>query len=57
MLFTLVTLMLVWDQSVGAVCAGLVAALMFSFGARLEADVHFLQVLETMGGRCETRRG
>lgn len=57
LLFTIVTLMLVWDQSVGAVCTGLFAALMFSSGARLEADVHLLQVLEKMGGRYETRIG
>ncbi len=51
LLFTVVTVMMAWDQNVGAVCTGLLAALMFSFSARLEADVHLLQVLETMGGK------
>jgi hypothetical protein len=57
LLFTVVTVMMAWDQNVGAVCTGLFAALMFSFGARLEADVHLLQVLERMGDKHEPRMG
>lgn len=55
LLFTVVTVMMAWDQNVGAICTGLFAALMFSVGARLEADVHLLQVLETMGVKHDTR--
>ena len=57
LLFTIVTAMMAWDQNVGAVCTGLFAALMFSFVARLEADVHLLQVLEKMQGRHASRMG
>ena len=53
-LFALITVVMAFDQNVGAVCGGVMAALMFSVNARLEADTHLLQTLEKMARKHET---
>jgi hypothetical protein len=40
------TLLLVWEQRIGAVCPALLAALFFSAAAQLHCDIRSLQVLD-----------